>query len=359
MKNTNDLLRYRLSVQQLARHDFKQPEEVVSWLGAVQAQDYMGALWAIGMRTPASTEATIEQALADKKIVRTWPMRGTLHFVAAADVRWMLGLCTPKIIASQKARHKELELNEKVFTQSSKIFVKALSGNNCITRDGMYQLLEEHKISPSGQRGIHILLHLSQKGLLCFGPRTGKQQTFVLLDEWVPATKTPEREEALAKMTIRYFNSHGPATVQDFAWWAGFTLTDARLGITLAEKQLEQEILNGETYWYGTDTSAVRTIPKKVFLLPNYDEYIVAYKDRTALADMSGKKFKTILDNPIFKHTIIDNGQVIGNWRRTLQKEKVSMEIVSFGKLSVTQQAAIAATVKQYGRFLGKEPVYK
>lgn len=202
----------RLSNQYLAKNRFADPGDVVAWFGAVQAQDYLGSLWGIGLRTIDACEGAVEKAIANRKIVRTWPMRGTLHFVPAADVRWMLKLLTPRVIARSAGRYRQLELDKRTFANSKKVFVRALEGGKQLTRTEMYKALEAAKISVAGQRGIHILGHLAQEGLICFGNRRAKQQTFVLLDEWVPENQSLNREEALAKLARCYFRSHGPAT---------------------------------------------------------------------------------------------------------------------------------------------------
>lgn len=355
MMTIQQLIKHRLSVQQLSRHDFKRPEEVVAWLGAVQAQDYSGGLWAVGQRIPGCTEADVEQALADKRIVRSWPMRGTLHFMAAADIRWMLELGTPRILKGAASRYRELELDAATFSKSRKVFTKALKGHNRLSRDEMYQLLEKSGISAAGQRGIHMLGHAAQIGLLCFGPRQGKQQTFVLLDEWLPDAKSLSRDKALAELARRYFQSHAPATAQDFAWWSGLTLTDVKKGMEQIADELSSEEVDGKLYWLAKHAGTIKVLPKNMLLLPNYDEYIVGYTDRSAIAAFSHQKFRVFQDNPVFRHTIVSGGQVIGNWRRTLQKDKVTMEILPFDPLNATQKPAVEKAVQAYGRFLGKE----
>jgi len=226
MKTILHIGRIRLANQGIANPSFAQPCDVVAWLGALQAQDYAGALWSVGLRMQKATVQAIEQAIADRTIVRTWPMRGTLHFVAAQDVRWLLKLLTPRMIAQTAGRYRQLELDEAVFARSQELFASALEGGKQLTRDEMYQVLEQAGIPTAGQRGYHFLVRAAQDGLICFGPPSGKQQTFVLLDEWIPPTKPFARDEALAELTKRYFASHGPATLQDLMRWAGITASD-------------------------------------------------------------------------------------------------------------------------------------
>ncbi|HSI12023.1 MAG TPA: crosslink repair DNA glycosylase YcaQ family protein, partial [Chthoniobacter sp.] len=181
-----NIARLRLRHQQIAVHRFQRPGQVVAWLGALQAQDYPGALWSIGLRLPQATQKDVEKAIAAHEIVRTWPIRGTLHFVAAADVHWMRALLTPRIIARSALRQRQLELDAAIFARCEKIFLKALRGGGQLTREQMLALLEKERITTAGQRGYHILWRLAQEGLLCFGPHAGKQPTFTLLEEWIP-----------------------------------------------------------------------------------------------------------------------------------------------------------------------------
>src|SRR5918912_137387 len=213
--NHRDIALQRLFSQQIAQPAFTHPGEVVAWLGAVQAQDYLGALWAVGLRTLGATEQTIEQALAEKTIVRTWPMRGTIHFVAAADARWMLELLAPRVVQRSARRRTQLGLDETIIAASTEVIAKALQGGKQLPRNALYALLEQANIATDSSRGLHILGRLAHDRLLCFGTRAGKQPTYALLDEWAPGAKSLPRDEALATLALRYFTGHGPATVQD------------------------------------------------------------------------------------------------------------------------------------------------
>ena len=238
MMKSTDIIRYRLHNQQIAGTKFRKPLEIVEWLGAVQAQDYSGGLWGIGLRLPGSTLDDIEKALIDRKIIRTWPMRGTLHFVPARDARWMLELLTPRVIRRSARRYKELGLNDEIFKRSEELISQALVGGRQLTREAMYDVLAKGGINPEGQRSYHILGYLAQKGVICFGAREGKQQTFVLFDEWVADSRRLERDEALAEIARRYFTSHGPATLQDFTWWTGLAAAEAKAGLEMVKPEL-------------------------------------------------------------------------------------------------------------------------
>lgn len=327
-------------------------DEVVCALTAVQAQDYLAALWVLGLRTQNATEADVEQAIADRRFIRTWPMRGTLHFVPAADARWMLKLLTPRVIAQSAGRYRQLELDEAAFARSADLLTAALHGGRALTREALYQALEAGGLAASGQRGYHILAHHAQQGLLCLGPREGKQQTFVLLDEWIPAGRSLARDEALAELAERYFTGHGPATVQDFAWWAGLTLADARAGLEDVKSQLVAEKLDEEMYWMAP---AVSPPPEggSVYLLPAFDEYLLGYKERGVVLDPQHVQKVIPGKNGMFNPVIVVDGQVAGTWKRSLKKKSVELAFSPFAPLTEAQQQAILNEAQRYADFLG------
>jgi hypothetical protein len=349
--DTADITARRLHNQRLAGVGFDRPGSVVAWMGAVQAQDYLGALWALGIRMESAREEAVEQAIADRTVVRTWPMRGTLHFVAPADVRWMLALLTPRVIAGQRGRHRQLELDQAVFDRSRDLLTRALEGERQLTRDTLYETLEAAGISTAGQRGIHILARLAQDGLLCFAARQGKQQTFALLEEWVPLARMLEREEALAELAGRYFTSHGPATVQDFTWWSGLTVADAKVGIELAGPRLEREVIDGKDYWLSTAEPAVSPASPTAWLLPPFDEYTVDYKDRSAVHDPAHGGLMS--SNGIFYPAIVLDGRVAGTWKRVFKKGAVVITMSPFAPLKKRERQAVARAAERYGAFLG------
>lgn len=347
-----DLLKLRLHNQQITQHTFETPGDVVKWFGAMQAQDYLNSLWAIGLRLNNATESTIEKAIADKTIVRTWPMRGTLHFVAPEDIRWMLKLLTPRIIARAATNYRNEGLDEKTFTKSKKVFEKVLQGKQ-LTRPELYEALQQNKISTTGIRGLHIIGKLAQEGLICIAARQGKQHTFALLDEWIPNNKTLTHEESLAELAKRYFTSHAPATIQDFSWWSGLTLTESKKAIEMINSCFQKEIIDGVVYYMPKDIPVVKSKSQVVFLLPNFDEYLVAYRDRSAALDTKyNKDVIGASGNGIFSAVIIINGKVAGTWKRIIKKDVVSVELNPFVTLTNSQQTTISKVVKQYGKFL-------
>ncbi len=344
----------RLANQQLIQPRFTYPKDLVSWLGAVQAQDYAGSLWAIGLRIPGSNESMIETAIKNKEIVRTWPMRGTWHLVAAEDARWMLQLLTPRVFARAAGIHKLAGLDDAVFKKSKKVIIKALEDNQQLTRKELYERLEKAKIATDGQRGLHILGYWAQQSLICLGPHKGKQPCFVLLNEWLPQSKELKKEEALAALAERYFKSHGPATIHDFAWWSGLTITEAKRGLESIKENLQSETFDKQEYWMSKNASFEKTAPC-LQLLPPFDEYLVAYKDRSAAFDEQHLPQIVKSGNGIFSPVIIINGRVAGTWKRSFVRDEVEITMEAFAHFTNAQTAALKRQVKQYEDFLGKK----
>jgi hypothetical protein len=354
---TGEIAVQRLHNQQIAQPTFAHPGEVVAWLGAVQAQDFLGALWAVGLRTPDATEQTIEQALAEKTIVRTWPMRGTIHFVAAADVRWMLDLLAPRVVKRSTARRTQLGLDETVITASAKVIAGALRGGKQLPRNTIYQLLEAANIATDSSRGLHILGRLAHDGLLCFGARAGKQPTFALLEEWVPGAKSLPRDEALATLSLRYFRGHGPATLQDFMWWSGLTAAEAKAGLAAVAGQLGRELVGEQEYYFAQDPPAAAARPPDAFLLPPFDEFLVGYRDRSAALDAQHNELIVPGGNGMFNPIVVIGGRVVGTWKRVFKKDNVVLTFNPFTTFSESQAGAIAAAAQRYARFVGKRAI--
>jgi hypothetical protein len=343
----------RLINQQLAQHVFTRAGDVVAWLGMVQAQDYPAAKWALGLRLSGATDAGIEQALTDRTIVRTWACRGTLQLIAPADVRWLVELVAPRVIAMYAAYYRKLELDGNVLKASHNVMVQALQGGNALTRKELAAALQARDIPTDKGRLGFLLLRAAVDRLICQGPRRGKQFTFVLLDEWVPATKSMERPAALAELTRRYFASHGPATAQDFAWWAGLTLADARAGLSMVGGQLRREELDGQTYWMPQTMPAVTKKAKAIYLLPDYDEYTVGYQDRSAMLDADVMEQLGEVRGSVLNPVIVLNGKVIGMWKRTFEKNGVVIAARLLRSPSKSEERALEMAVERYGAFLG------
>ena len=280
-------------------------------------------------------------------------MRGTLHFVAAKDVRWMLTFLAPRVIASSKRRCEQLELDQGTFSRSRKLLEKALQGGAQLTRDDIYVLLEKNKISTAGQRGYHILWRNAQEGLICFGPLRGKQQTFVLLDDWISETESLKPSHAAAELATRYFSSHGPATLQDFVWWSGLKVTDARAGIEAIAPQFHQETVDGKIYWMPSKLEMVQELPPHIYLLPGFDEYLLGYSDRSTVLDKQHAQKICPGNNGVFSPTVISDGQVIGTWKCAIKGKKMNIMPQAFQTFGNAERTAILLAAENYQRFMG------
>lgn len=351
-----DIGALRLHHQQIANSRLKTPEQVVAWMGGMQAQDYPGAKWSIGLRLTNTTDADVERAIAERRIIRTWPMRGTLHFVAAADVRWMLALTSPGNIAGAKRRRQQLELDDATLARCRKLFTKALRGGKQLTRDELYAVLERANISTAAQRGYHILWNSALHGLICFAT-SGKEQTFALLDEWVAPATEKTRDEALAELALRYFSSRGPATLQDFSWWSGLGAGDARAGLEAVKSHLLQETMNEQPCWMPPNI-AVPEAKGNAFALPGFDEYLLGYKDRNAVLDAKHAEKVCPGGNGMFASTIVINGRVAGTWKLTIKKSSIEIIATPFAPLTRSQRNAFTEAAERYAAFMGLPAVF-
>jgi hypothetical protein len=324
----------------------------VAWLGALQAQDYASATWAIGLRCQGSTAATVVEAIASRTIIHTWLMRGTLHFAAAADARWMLALLRAGLLASRQRRYRQLELDGATFDRSFQVLEMALRDRKQLTRQELMATLDQAGISTAGQRGYHILGRAALEGLVCFGPLQGKQQTLVWLDDWVPENKQLNREEALAELALRYFGGHGPATLKDFIWWSGLRVADARAGLDLARPRLHEVNVADQVYWMLRNGHAPSIPSPAVHLLPAFDEYYLGYSARGEVLDPTFDR-KVVSSNGVFRPMIVVDGQVVGTWQRALKRDKVVITSTPFRALAPAEVQALAVAASQFGEFLG------
>lgn len=324
--------------------------EVIAHLGAVQAQDYLGALWALGVRSSGATEREIEDAVAERAIVRTWPMRGTLHFVPAADARWMVTLLAPRVIRRSAARYRQLELTPPVLARAGAVVERALRDAGRLTRPALYECLERSGVRTTAARGLHVLSHLAHRGVICFGPREGKQPTLVLLEEWVRNPRRLSKEESLAELAHRYFTSHGPATLQDFMWWSGLTITEARAAVEMNESHLRQELVTELPHFQGRRRIPASRSRADAHLLPPFDELLVAYRNREAVVD---ERFvRRVIAGGMLWPTIVLGSRVVGSWRRQLGRGRVAVHLRPFVPLDASQRSAIEAAAEKYGAFL-------
>jgi hypothetical protein len=346
------ITRQRLVSQQIAAPATTDPAEVVRYLGAVQAQEYRSAVWAVGLRTPGATRQSVEQAIAARKIVSTWPMRGTIHFMAPADVRWMLALLTPRIVQRSQARYRQLELDAATFAASGEVISQALVGDKQLTRPELYALLEANGIATTGQRGYHILSHHAQNRLICFAMRNGPQPSFALLDEWAPEGSVLPHAEALATLALRYFTSHGPATIHDFAWWSGLPMAEAKAGLAAIDTQLQSETIAGQSYFWGATTPTMVEREPIASLLPPFDEFLLGYRDRSAALDPQYMDKVVPGGNGVFNPIMVLDGRVVGTWRGSRKGDATGITFHPFEPENAEQPQQFAAAVAHYGRFM-------
>jgi hypothetical protein len=346
-----DIGSLRLHNQQIARGRFKKPEQVVASLGGMQAQDFPGVKWSVGLRLPQAIDADLNRAIDAGRIVRTWPMRGTLHIVAAADVRWILSLTSPKNISGSQRRREALELDDKTLARCREIFARTLQGGKQKSRDEMYAALEYAGISTEGQRGYHILWNSALHGLICFASTTEKEQNFALLEEWVAPAREITRDEALAELALRYFTSRGPVTLQDFIWWSGLSAAEARAGFEEVKSALVQETVNKQVYWMPPD-AVQPTESVSAYALPGFDEYLLGYKDRSAVLDAAHADKICPGGNGMFASTIVINGRVAGTWKRTFRKSSVEIVASPFATLRKAELKAFHEAAERYASFM-------
>jgi DNA glycosylase AlkZ-like len=341
----------RLHHQRLTSPQFKKPADVVRWLGAVQAQEYSPAKWAIGQRMRRATDEAIERAFAAGEILRTHVLRPTWHFVAPEDIRWMLELTGPRVKASIASYARRVSLDDAAFKRSRKVLATALRDGRHLTRGELRQTFQRAGIPTDGLRAVLMLMRAELDGLICSGPRAGKAFTYALLEERVPRTEALTRDEALMELARRYFTSRGPATLQDFVWWSGLTTADARRGIEMAGGDLSRHVIDGSVCWLPSSTRAVRRPAEAAHLLPVYDEYLVAYKDRSAVVDSRYCKRGT---NVLFGSAIVVNGRVAGTWKSTRNEHETLVTLSAFTPLTGRVRRAVDDAARRYGTFLGQ-----
>ncbi len=348
---TLDIIRQRLHNQLLSQTKYTQPDQIVEWLGAVQAQDYSGAKWALGLRLKDVTDSAIEKAFSEGRILRTHVMRPTWHFVTPTDIRWMLALTAPRVLPLLAYGDRQLGLDQTIIKRSNTVLAKALKGGKQLMRTEIDSVLQEKGIQTDGLRFIHLLMHAELDGIVCSGGRRGKQFTYALLDERAPQVKPLEREEALVELTRRYFRSHGPATLQDYVWWSGLTATDARKGIEAIKSEFEQEVVDDQAYWFSASTPVEVSSPT-VHFLPDYDEYMVGYTDRSSIFDVAHTDKLDSRGSILNQYAIVIDGRVAGIWKRTIKKNEVIIELSPFKPLKKAEDQAVRAAAQQYGQFL-------
>ncbi len=351
----SSLVPARLRAQRLTGPPPKGAVDVVRWFGAMQAQDYPAAKWALGLRLKTATEGQIDRLYDEGAILRTHVLRPTWHFVPPEDIRWMLRLTGPKIRQGMAGRLRRLELDEATVERAQSAFVAALEGGRQLTRPELGAVLAAAGIAPDGQRLPHLLAAGELAGLLTSGARRGKQHTWALLEERASKARALDRDEAIGELTRRYFCSHGPAQLRDFVWWSGLTQAEARRGVELAGGALDHHALEGKEYWFDASLGGVPAAKGVAHLPPNFDEYTVGYADRSAiLHPVHPFRPELFAFSSLLSNVVTVAGQVVGGWRRTVMRDGIRVEVRPLARLSPADRAAVEEAGHRLGRFLGR-----
>ncbi|MFD5276516.1 winged helix DNA-binding domain-containing protein [Pseudarthrobacter sp. NPDC058362] len=332
--------------------------DIVRWMTAMQAQDFQAALWAVGVRLQGGGLSMVRAALDSGAIVRSWPMRGTLHLVAPEDLRWMLELTADRLTKGMAARHRELGITWADVEKCRDLALDHISSAGPVSRSELFALFDAAGQATQGQRGIHILGTLCRHGRLVLGPLAGNQQLLVAFDDWIPASRRLERAEAVAEWLLRYVRSHGPATVHDFAWWTQLPLTEVRAALAEVRGQLAELEFDGSAYWMSPGTAALQdaTVPagRSVLLLPGFDEFLLGYKDRSLVLPPEYADHIVPGGNGVFKKTVVAAGEVIGTWAVEGKGRRAAVVHDLFGdrQPGPAAQAAFERAARRYLEFL-------
>lgn len=297
-----------------------------------------------------TTDARIERAFDQGQILRTHVMRPTWHFVAPADIRWMLELTAPRVHSRMAPYQRHLGLDRVTHVRAAAIFERALGDGRHLTRAELGTHLARRGIVTDGIRLAHLAMYAELEGVICSGPRRGREFTYALLAERAPEAQRLSRDEALAEITLRYFRAHGPATVRDFVWWSGLTTADAKRGLEM--NRARREVVEGRTYWTIGRSPVAAPRQSGVHLLPIYDEYLVAYRDRDAVPHAAS----TIETRPrvfvTFQHALLIDGQVAGTWKIVRRAGDLLVDVIPRRRLTAPERRAVADVSQRCGRFL-------
>lgn len=345
-----DIATRRLQVQRLASVSFASAVEAVGALGAVQSQDYGAARWALGLRTRGLTDSAVDAAFNSGAILRTHVLRPTWHFVLPQDIRWMLRLTGHRVMRSTAGRWGRLGIDADDLAVSRRMIHSVLGGGAYLTRTELGHALQRAGQSVEGQRLPHLLLAMELEGLIISGPRRGGQFTWALLDARIGGVKVAEPSDPAAELALRYFSTRGPAQVADFCWWSGLPVREARVAIQAAS--LDKETIGGLEYWYGDGTPGAAGGPG-AHLLPNYDEYTVAYRDRSALLDPA-RVFdpKLFSFGSVLSNILVVGGLVRGAWRTVDRGAQRRIEVRTLGTLGSHESTAVKEAGSRMERFL-------
>lgn len=341
----------RLHNQYLTRASRHTPEDLVAWFGAVQAQEYAFAKWGLGLRLRApTTDAEIERACDAGAILRTHVMRPTWHFVNALDIRWMLELTGPRVKRAMGPYLRRMELDAATLARAMAIFEAALGSHVSLTRAELGEALARGGIPAKGFRLALLAMVAELDGIICSGPRRGRDFTYALLAERAPRAPSMPRDEAVAALTRRFLRSHGPATVGDFVWWSGLLTGDAKRGLEMIGAR--PLLVGAQTYWTAGSQARVRAQPPSVRLLPIYDEYLVAYRRRGPVPHGPSSISSPSHGKVSFQHALVIGGQVAGTWRTRRDAGALVVDVIPLRRLTVAERKDVGECVSRYGRYL-------
>lgn len=350
-----DIVSLRLQNQHLSSPDFRSPEDVVDYFGAMQAQDFNAAIWSIGLRMRRSTYDEIESSFNAGKILRTHVMRPTWHFVMPEDIRWMLTLTTPGVKKRLAPYDRRLDIDQPFLGKCHQLIRKSLEGGNYLTRGEIGTSLSNGGIEVRGQKLGHIMVHMELDGLVCSGPRRGKHMTYALLEEWVAPAKSVTRGQALVKLALKYFRSHGPAQTRDFEWWSGLSLKDASEAVEAIKESLNFVEREHGVYYFIPNNS-VKTDPSRgnILMMSIFDEFSIAYKDRSDINIGRQRDIENMIGaGNALTAVILVNGKAAGSWKRSAKNGGIEVSVSPFRMFTAKEKETVVAEVSRYGRFLG------
>lgn len=346
----SELLHTRLHNQLLTVRSLDKPEEIVSWMCAMQSQALDMAKWAIGVRLEGKSVQDIDEALNTGKIIRTHVLRPTWHFVTADDIHWMFDLSNSRLKSIYQSYRKAYFDNDELIFRGVSILEKALADGGHLTKQEIDEVLLSHDIKADARHLTLIISHAEMEGILCNGKLRGNKQTFTSLPLWVPLREKLHKDEALAQLARRFFTSHGPATLADFTWWSGLSLTECRQGLDMVKSEFLSEAINGRVFWMRNDLQTPPSDKDSALLLPPFDEFVVSFKDRSEL--ISDEHYgKVMTKNGLFSPTVMLNGRIVGLWRKTMLKGKPQVELSFFEKTSKKVQDLFKPEIKRVESF--------
>lgn len=350
-----EIARRRMHNSRLIGDGFTSPAEAVGWHLAMQAQDYGPAKWSIGQRSKGLGDHDLDEALTTGSIIRTHVLRPTWHFVARDDFRWLLTLSGPRVQRWNARRYRELGLDARARARGEKVIVSALEGGNRLTRKEIATVLDDARFDRAGQRLPYLLSHCELEAVIGSGGLAGKQQTYALIDERVPAGGRFDRDDALVELVRRYLTSHGPASVKDMSWWSGLTMTDLRKALNDLGDEVASETVDGIELWSNASKKAPPPAARGAHLLQTYDELVVGYTESRYLGDPGVERARAAWGDRTYPSGgLILNGRIGGHWRRALERDSVRVEVHLYEDPTPTTTQAVRSAATKLGRFLGR-----